>query len=355
MGLNLNNLADSLSSSAGKSDSTGQTGTSLVSTTVKDNLVAVDGYGKSVSAVLTNMKNGVLDSLSKTKDYLFNTNIADLGSLNDLLKEATAVKNEATSNIQQISNFVGQSVSTVNGIETSVINQANNTINTLNQSVNNTFSDIDGTTQVLSNGASVLSANNFISSINTLLSNAELSFTSLKDRLSETALKASILGYATQLGLSNVVTTVYQSDSTSTTLTSALGSSLESAFNAGNLTMINTLITNLGATYVITTLPNAVTLLLQNYTFDSTITVDQYPTQAAALISTLTTLSPTWDKSSGTNLEDQLSVFVGISSKAALVLKTLPEYSRPIAVAAHYQDTDVLSLAKTQYTTLVFS
>lgn len=355
MALNINSLSDTLSKSASSVKSTAQTSSSLIATSSKDSLVAVDGYNKSTVSVLTSMKNGVLDSLSATKNYLLNTKIADLGSLSDALASAAAVKNSAMNNIAQISAFVGQATSTVKGVEDSVINAASDTINTLNQSVNSTFSDVNGNLTQLSSGASVFTANNFITSVKTLIGSADLTFQSLEDKLSETALKSSILQYAAQLGLSSVIDSVYGSDSNNATLTTSLGNSLASAFASGNLQLIDTMIKNLGAVYVLNTLPNAITILLQNYTFDSTVTADKYPAQATALVATLTSLNANWDKSESVYWGSNLEVFQGISTKAKTVLSTLGDYNRRIAIATHYTNTAIVPKAKTLYPYLAVS
>lgn len=355
MALNVNSLADTLTKSADSVKSSAQTSTSLIATSAKDKLVAVDGYSKTTTQTLTSMKNGVLDSLSATKNYLMNTQIADLGSLSDALASAVAVKNNAMSNIAQISSYIGQATSTVKGIEDSVINVASDTINTLNQSVNSTFSTVNGTVSSLTSGVSVLTANNFLTSINTLLDSAKLSFDSLEDKLSETALKASILQYASQLGLSSVVDSVYNSDPTNATLTAALGTSLPTTFSSGNLQLINSAVANLGSTYILNALPNAVTLVLSNYTFDSTITADMYPAQAAALVATLASIDPNWDKSAGVYLGSNLQVFSSISAKAKTVLSTLGDYNRRIAVVAHYTASPMMSIARTYYPYLAVS
>lgn len=355
MALNINSLADTLNKSAGTVKSSAQTSTSLIATSAKDKLVAVDGYSKTTTQTLTSMKNGVLDSLAATKNYLMNTKIADLGSLSDALADAAAVKNAALSNIAQISSYIGQATSTVKGVEDSVINVASDTINTLNQSVNSTFSTVNGVTSNLTSGVSVLTANNFLTSINTLLDSAKLSFDSLQDKLSETALKASILQYASQLGLSNVVDSVYNSDPTNPTLTAALGSSLPTTFSSGNLQLINSAVSNLGSTYILNALPNAVSLLLSNYTFDSTVTAEMYPAQAAALVATLVSIDPNWDKAGSVYLGSNLQVFTNISAKAKTVLSTLGNYNRLIAIATHFTASPIMSKARTYYPYLAVS
>ena len=351
MAINLNDISNSVSQSASQAKSVAQTKSSLVSTGIKDTLVAVDGYGKSTSTVLSNMTNTILGKLSDTKNFLLNTKIADLGSLNDALTAASQVKADATALANQLSSEIGQSINTVKGISDSVINSATSTLSTINNTVDSTFNAVNGgISSTINSASSILNANNFITSVNTLLSSAKLTFENLEDKLSMTALKSSILQQAAYLGLTNVIDSVYASDSTNTTLTGALGDSLESALASGNITLVKSMVNNLGGTYIIQRSPTAIQLILQNYRFTTTVSVNDYGALATELITVLNSIDANWNTSQSVNSGHMLSVFRSISSSAKAVLMTLPEYQYQITVVPHYSDSDVLSAARSQYT-----
>lgn len=348
MAITLNGIGDTLSKSASTVKSQAQTGSSLVSTGVKDTLVAVDGYGKTTAQVLSNTKNTILGKLAATKNYLLSTSIGDLGSINDALAQASAIKAEATSYVSQISASVGQTISTVKGVSDDVINTANSVMNEINTGVQSTFSAIDGTISQINSGTSILDANNLLSSVNRLVS-IETQFNTLVDSLSATSLKASILQRASYLGLSNIITSVYQSDSSNTTLTSALGDSLEQALTSGNITLIKSMAENLGSTYVLQRAPTAIQLILQNYTFATTYTANDYDTLAKELIGVLDLIDPNWNSSGVAYLGKNLSIFRNISTKAKNILLTQSGYAYQITIANHFSAAEPVPLAKTQY------
>lgn len=350
MAFNLNDLGNSLSSSSDQVKSAAQTKSSLVATGVKDSLVAVDGYGKTTQGVLSTMTNTILGKLSDAKNFLLNTKIADLGSLNDALATASQVKSDAMDLANQLSSEIGQSISTVKGISDDVINSATDTLRTINDTVDSTFNEINGTLSTTINAASdITNTNNFLSSINTLLNDAELTFNNLQDKLSLTALKSSILQQAAYLGLSNVIDRVYQSDPGNTILTGSLGDSLESALTSGNLELIKTMVNNLGGVYVLQRSPDAVQTILQNYRFTSVVSANDYVAMANDLIAVLNTIDPNWNKSASVNVGHRLNVFRSISANAKTILMTLQDYRYQITVVQQYPDTDILSLAKSNY------
>lgn len=350
MALGVSNYVKTLSNSAQTAKAAAQTQSSLVATGVKDSMVAVDGYGKETKTVLSNMKNMVLGKLAETKNYLLNTTISDLGSLNDLLTQASAVKKDISEYTSQLSNEIGQSISTVKGISDEVINGATSTLQEINSTVDSTFSDINGAVTQLTSAGDILNANNLISSVNTLLANADMTFQNLEDKLSMTALKSSILQQASFLGLSNVVSAVYSSDSSNPTLTAAMGDSLPTVLASGNLSMVKAMVESLGGVYILQKAPDAVQQILQNYRFGKVIDANQYSTYATELVSVLSSIDPRWNASQFTPTGHRLSVFRNISTNAKTVLNTLPEYAYQIAVVQHFTENTVVGLAKQQYT-----
>ncbi|WP_107333887.1 hypothetical protein [Klebsiella pneumoniae] len=349
MALDVSNFVDTLSNSASTAKAAAQTQSSLVATGVKDSMVAVDGYGKTTANVLSNMKNTLLGKLSDTKNYLLNTKISDLGSLNDLLTQASQVKQDASAFTAQLSSEIGQSISTVKGISDEVINGATSTLQEINNTVDSTFNDINGGVYQLNSAGDILGANNLINSVKTLLDSAEYTFQNLEDKLSITALKSSILQQAAYLGLSNVVSSVYSSDSSNPTLTAAMGDSLPTVLASGNLTLVKTMVESLGGTYILQKAPDAVQQVLQNYKFGKVVDANSYSSYATELVTVLAMIDPRWNSSQFTPAGHRLDVFRSISSNAKTVLNTLPEYAYQIAVVQHYSDNDILTLAKQQY------
>lgn len=349
MALNVGDYVNTLSNSAQTAKSAAQTQTSLVATGVKDTMVAVDGYGKTTESVLSNMKNTILGKLSDTKNYLLNTSISDLGSLNDMLKQASQVKEDVTAYTSQLSNEIGQNISTVRGISDELINSATSTLQTINNTVDNTFSDINGAVYQINSASDILGVNNFISSVQTLLNTAEGTLNTLEDRLSMTALKSSILQQASYLGLSNVITSVYQSDKGNPTLTATLGDSLPSALASGNLELIKSMVDNLGGVYILQKAPDAIQQILQNYRFGKVVSPNDYGTYTTSLISVLNQIDPNWNKSEFKPTGHQLEIFRSVSANAKTLFNTVPEYAYQIAVVTHYSQNDILTLAKQQY------
>lgn len=355
MAINLNDLGNQLGSSSEAVKSSGQTGSSLVTTTAKDSLLAVDGYGKTSVEVLSTMKNTILNRITETRNYLMNTQIADLGSLNDALSSAAELKKQATDYTSALSGAIGQSISTVKGVSDGLVNAANQTMNEINNGIDSTYSTINGQVTQLSGGTSAFQANNFLSSINTILNDTSNRFESLVDRLSVTSLKASILQQASYLGLSNVITSVYASDANNPTLTEALGQTLEQSLSSGNITLIRTLAETLGGVYILQKVPTAITLVLQNYTFASAYSVNEYDTLAKELIAVLVLIDPNWNKSGYAKFGSQLSIYRSISSKAKNVLLTQPGYAYAIYASTHFSESNPLTLARANYPYVAFA
>lgn len=350
MSLSLDAFKGTVKDSAEQARSTAQTSTSIFSTSVKDTLVAVDGYGRKPEQVLSNMKNGILDKLGATKDWLLNTSIMDLGSLNDALATGKGIKDDVTNLTKQLSDEIGTNINNIRGISDGVIGAATSTLSELNQSVNDTFSTVNGLVYDVRSGTQGNVVNDFLNSVNRLIYDGKSTFESVTDKFANNSLKGSILYNASSLGLTKVIDDVYQSDPGNSVFMRSLGDGLDEALYSGDIRTIDCIVRNLGADYVMITHPNIIQEILQNYSYPVGTTPNQYKDQADILIGTLNFLNPYWnDAVSAPHMNRNLSVFKNASSKAKSVLMSRPEYAYQIKIADHYPASDITGAARSMY------
>ncbi|ATA65425.1 hypothetical protein 2050HW_00090 [Serratia phage vB_SmaM_ 2050HW] len=319
-------------------------------------MVAVDGYGKTQEQVLSNMRNGILDRLGATKDWLLNTKIFDLGSLNDALTSAKGIKDDATALTKQLSDEIGTNINSIRGISDNVISTATSTLNEINQSVNDTFSTINGVKYDVTAGTYGNVVNDFINSVNRLLYDGKQTYENIVDKFANDSLKGSILENSSSLGLTNIIDGVYQSDPGNPILMRSLSNGLEEALLTGDIRTINSIVHNLGANYVMVRHPNIIRDILTNYTYPVGTTPNEYKAEADVLIDTLNFLNPDWNKAVGAPyLNRNISVFRDASTKAKAVLISRPEYAYQIKIADRYPSQDINSIARTMYPMGAFS
>ncbi|UQT03091.1 hypothetical protein TOTORO_02280 [Serratia phage vB_SmaS-Totoro] len=356
MSLTLDAFKSSVKDSASEVRDIAETSSSIFSTSVDDSLVAVDGYGKTQTQVLSNMRNGILDRLGATKDWLLNTSFLDLGSVNSALESAKGIKDNATSLTKQLSDEIGTNINSIRGISDSVIGAATTTLNDINQAVNDTFSTINGVKYGVTAGTYGNVVNDFIDSVNRLLYDGKSTYDNIVDKFANDSLKGSILQNSSYLGLTNVIDGVYQSDPGNPILMRSLSDGLDEALVTGDIRTISCIVKNLGADYVLVRHPNVVNEILANYTYPVGTTPNEYGEQADLLIDTLNYINPQWnDAVSAPYLKNNISVFRDASSKAKAVLGSRSKYAYQIKVIDHYPNQDINVLARGMYPSGAFS
>lgn len=322
----------------------------LVATKAKDTLVTVDGYGKSAVSTLTNMTNSIKNRIADAKNFLFNSPIGDLGSLNDALASAKAIKEDVNALTQQLSDSIDQTISTVKGISEDILNSANAELNFLNQIPYDQMTSPSGAFRVIM-GATAPEVNNLIESANRLIDLPGETLSRVTDKYSDIALRVSLIKNAGALGLMDVIDRVMQSDPNNIVYKVALIDQFDTAVMNGELTIINKMIDTLGVEFVLGRYPNAVGDILENFRFPLGLMAVDYPACKDDLLATLVKLNVNWDMSNSSHLKYRnLSVFSNASDATIKVLSTEPLYNRMMKVAAHFSTATPLKvLAKSQY------
>lgn len=321
----------------------------LVTTKAKDTLLVVDGYGKTAKDTLTNMKNDIQGRIAAAKNWLFNTEIGDLGSLNEALATANAVKKDVAALNQQLSDAVNGTVSTVRGISSGVLNAAQDQLSVLNKIPFDTVTNGKGGVLRVLLGATVPEINNLVDMTKRFVPNLKSELNRYEDLYAQTALKVSLLGNAAGLGMTEVIDRVMETDPNNVVLKTALIDQFDTAIRNGDLSIINSILNNLGVEYTLGRYPNAVQEILQNYRMPLGTTAVDYPAAAAALLTTVQRFDPTWDKLAGYPQFNNLSVFTLASEDTRLAFGTLPDYQRLMAVARHYSPLPLKTELKQMY------
>lgn len=322
---------------------------SLLSTSAKDGITAIDGYGKKVSDVLTETKSTLASKVAEAKSWLTNTSIGDLGSLSDLLSKAAEVKKDAQALQDQISSTVSNGIGTVRGLTNSVLGPAEDALWKLQQVPFDKITDGQYWMNIAT-GGSISDINNLGNLTKSFLNRTDSLLDGFKDEYAELSMAIGIASNATTLGNSAVLDAVLEKYGTQAELRDSVISQFPDAINQGNTELMKTIISRFGADYVLVKYPTAVQMILTGYRMPIGATTNDFGTLGAALVAVLVMLDPNWyNLKTVPNANLNLKVFTYASVSAQRVIATIPELGYAIKIAANYTTYDVLAISRSQY------
>ncbi|WBF04923.1 hypothetical protein [Erwinia phage vB_Ea277G] len=327
-----------------------QAGSTLMTTKAKDALMTVDGYGKTAKDTLTGMSNTIQNKIAAAKNFLFNTKIGDLGSLNDALATAKEVREDVTALTTQLNSALDGTIGTVKGMSSDLQSQIQGQLNNLNKLP---FDQVQNGNSFLkvALGATVPEINNLIETSNRLLDLPGEEFGRIKDSASDYAMRVSILTNAARLGMTNIIDRVMSTNPNDVVMKTALIDQFDFAVQNGDVTILNSMLDHLGVDFVLQRYPTAVADIISYYRLPVGALAADYSNYKNELVAILTRFNANWDRLSfkATNPRN-LSVFNGASNDVKKLMITDTLYNRMLTVSGHFTATTSLkSLAKQMY------
>lgn len=332
------------------------TGTSLVVSKANDLLTTVDGYGKSLEQNLTTVGNSVKNNMLAAKNWLFNTDIAGLGSLNDI-KNTTEKSMAAVNDLAgQLNSAIDKPLGQIKGMSDSVMNGAMSQLDSLNRFTSSSYTTINGVKIPGFIGSAMPAMNGLIDTYNNTKRSAESAYARFRDLPSELALRLALIDQGGQLGLSDFINHIINNDDQDNDQTYhiALIDQFDYALSNGNLDIVDQMITKLGVVTVLNRYPDAVTRILRSFRFATGTKAADYPAARAHLIATLTSLDANWLYTKATTQGQvvNMAVFQGASDAVVKAFGTDKYYNRLILAVKHYTaaaNGSLVSLAKQMY------
>lgn len=326
-----------------------QAGSTLFSTKAKDTLMVVDGYGKSAKSTLTNMANTIQNKITAAKDYLFNTKIGDLGSLNDALTFANETRENVAELSNQLNSAIDGTIGAVKGMSSELQNQMQIQMGIMNKVHRDIVQSGDGFMNAVL-GASVPEMNRLIETSNRLLDLPGEEFGRIKDQSAEYAMRVSILTNAAKLGMTNIIDRVMQTDPNDVVMKTALIDQFDFALQNGDLVIINNMLDHLGVDYVLGRYPTAVNDVLTYYRLPVGAQAINYTKYKTDLLACLVRFNANWDRVGFSAARPRnLSAFNLASTDTKKLLMTDSLYGRMLLVGKNFQPTSLVSLTRQMY------
>lgn len=340
----------SATQAAGSATKSVQAGTTLMATKAKDTLMVVDGYGKTAKDTLTGMANTIQNKIADAKNFLFNTKIGDLGSLNDALATAKEVKEDVAALSNQLNSAIDGTISTVKGMSSDLQSQIQGQLNNLNKLPFDQVRNGNSFMKVVL-GATVPEINTLIETSNRLLDLPGEEFSRIKDSASDYAMRISILTNAARLGMTNIIDRVMSTDPTDVVMKTALIDQFDFAVQNGDITILNSMIDHLGVDFVLQRYPTAVVDIISYYRLPVGALATDYVQYKNELVAILTRFNANWDHLAfKAENPRNLSVFNSASNDVKKLMVTDTLYNRMITVSKNFSATTSLkSLAKSMY------
>jgi hypothetical protein len=199
-------------------------------------------------------------------------------------------------------------------------------------------------------GSSVPAINKLIDTYNGITGSVAGQYARVRNLRAELAMKLSIYGLASSYGMTDLAEQIRNSDDkiNSSAYHTELITQFDAALSDGDLGIITSMVTTLGAATVLNRYPDAVARILRNYRFPTGTRVMDYPARRDALIALLNTIDANWlydRRFSGDVM--RMSVFNGASDATRKAFATTPLYNRLLVAADHYTTTISQSLVNT--------
>lgn len=335
------------------------TGKAAIVTAGNDLFQTVDGYGKKLNDNLSLVTNSVKNSIGAAKNWLFNTDIAGMGTLNEIGTGVKGTMEQAAELSRQVTSAVQKPITQVKGMTDELMNSTYGKLDDLNAMMRGDFlGDIDGGSWSAAWGTSVKSANDLVDSFNSIKRQGEETLTRFKDAPAELALRLSMLEEAGRMGLTDMMKkigiTIKDDGSYGDYYYHvALIDQMDTALSNGNLDIIDQMVAELGIVTVLNRYPDAVQRILRGYRFPSDKTYKDYPECRVRLLKTLNSINPRWEFNPLVANKDviSLTVFYGASESTQEAFRTDINYNRRIQIAKRYTSMSVpmVSMVKMMY------
>lgn len=324
-------------------------GVSILSTSAKNTIQAVDGFGKDVTAVLTETKSTLAAKVAEAKSWLMNTDIGSLGSLKSMLATASELKKDAQALQNEISSAVSTGIGTVRGLTNSVLGPAEEALWKLQQIPFDKITDgkywLD-----IAVGSSVSEINSLGNLTTRLLGDVDGVIDGYKNKYAELSMAVGIGDHAMTLGASSIVGAVIDKYGDEAALRESIINRFPDAISQGSTALLKTIIEKFGPAYVLVKYPTAVQLILTGYRLPIGATVNDFPTLGNSLLEVLNLLDPGWSTlKSVPNATHNLKVFTNSSLAAQRVLAGTAGLGYVLKVALNYPNADILSVARNYY------
>lgn len=324
-------------------------GVSMLTTSANDSIQAIDGYGKKASDVLTETKSTLVSKINEAKDWLTNTSIGSLGSLNDMLKQAASLKRDAQALQDQITNTVSDGIGTVRGLTNSVLGPAEDALWKLQQIPFDRITDGQYWLDIAV-GTSVDEVNSLGYLTKSFLNSTDLLVDGFKDQYGEIAMAIGLSHNATAIGDSAVLDAVLDKYGAEAEVRDSVIAQFPDAINQGNTALLKTIITRFGKDYVLVKYPTAIQMILEGYRVPIGTTTNDFDKLGTALVEVLSLLDVNWwGLKTVPNAHINLKIFTYASVGAQRVIATQPDLGYAIKIAAHYTNTSVLGISRSYY------
>ena len=347
--VDISNKLGAVTSTASSATKTVQSGTTLMATKAKDTLMVVDGYGKTAKDTLTGMANTIQNKIAAAKNFLFNTKIGDLGSLNDALAMAKEVKEDINALSSQLNDAIDGTIGTIKGMSDELRGQIQSQLNELNKIPFDQIKDGSSFVRVVM-GASTSELNNLIETSNRLLDLPGEEIGRLKDSASDYAMRISIIKNAARLGLTSVIGRVMSKDPKDVVLKVALIDQFDFAVQNGDIAILNSMLDHLGVDFVLERYPTAVKDIISYYRLPIGAMATDYPQYKDQLVTCLVRFNAHWDRFNYSASQPRnLSVFNDASNDVKKLMVLDPTYNRMIQVSKNFAVSNLKGLAKQMY------
>lgn len=343
-------------SSAARAGKVVGVGTSMLTSKANDMFATVDGYGKSLEQNLTTVANSVKNSMAAAQDWLFNTEIPGLGSINDIKSNVESTVSTVNGIYEQLNSAINKPINQIKGMSDSLLNSTMSQLDKLNSLTSGPTLNINGVQIPSIIGAKIPAINGLIDTYNNTKRSIETTYARVRDLPSELAMRLALIDQGGKLGLSGFISHLMDNDDQNNDLAYhvALIDQFDYALSNGQLDIIEEMLSKLGQVTVLNRYPDAVNRLLRAYRFPVGTTIAEYATCRQDLIKTLTALDPRWlynPKVTSRNIVN-MSVFVGCSDAIGLAFATDKYYYRLVLAVKNfsaYANGSLVSTAKQMY------
>lgn len=261
----------------------------------RDAMIVSDAYKISNNGTHNTMYDSVKGIYSGAVGGLY-ANKSSVTTLANLVKNASAGTVDKTTMLTTALGAMGSSLPSLLGSLGSTLK------NTLASSAGSLIGDnasksvevLYGSAGLLLGVANVGDTSSLLKFVNAMAGDSAL--TKFINIEAESAIIGGIAKSLMDFGIPELVDEVIQMSSSKSAQDNAYAYLSTSAIGGSNLKMINNVIDKIGLTVFLQNNPDAVASIIASYTFDTSYTVADYPTQRALLLNTLVRIDANWNQ-----------------------------------------------------------
>jgi hypothetical protein len=308
------------------------------------NAPAIDLLSSSVTGVKKVLGN-VFTSI-RSKGFDLNT-LAGMVDIN-----SGAVSLDANAAKSRLNSLLGVNITSIKDLSAAAQLNAVNRLTQLAGIGVPTITDAAGNVIKVYNNANGKDVNGVLSGIKAVLGDIGLS--SVVDDTAKMAFLGSMMDYATQWGLVDTVQTIMNKFEVGSTERDYMELVLTQNFSAacvtGDLDNLQTIIDNTGPMKIIAQYPNAVSMVLTGFQFQSGVNPGAYPDLLVKFLRVLSSLDVNWDTVIRNNTAvSKLEPFLTASNDSKTLFSYNDDYWDLCLMANSYQTQDALAVVKTMY------